>query len=371
MKKALSLLYIIVTLPLLCGCGTVFPSRREVEHLLVIQTMGIDRDGEGVSLSLASAADRSNGPVRLSGQGETVTTAIDRIRRHSREKELFAAHIGHVVVGEEAARNGLDSVIAYICRSPDIRIDVPLYVVKGGTAAELVLDAGDESVGASEILDGIQTSLGDRGELRSITAAEAARTLARHGSTLVCALDCAEGAKVGEDGGMTASLCGYAVIRNGALCAFLDRGESVAAGILMNEAGISDIVLADHNGSPVTLTLDRASTELRAVTDDSGELTGLDVFVRVGATVAETGNDSAGTDYLAAKLESAVSGSVCAVLGAERELGADFLGLGSRIKGLSGDRFREPGSFALALPELELRVRVSAELTHTNDIRDT
>lgn len=370
MKKALSLLYVIIMLPLLCGCDSLFLNQREVEHLLVIQTMGIDRDGEDVSLSLASAADRTSGPVRLSGRGESVTTAIDRIRRHSYENDLFSAHVSHIVIGEAAAKDGIDGIIAFICRSPDIRIDVPMYVVKGGTAAELVLNSGDDSVGASEILNGIQTSLRDHDAFRSITAAEAARSLARHGSTLICALEYADGSKDGEDGGKTASICGYAVIRNGALCAFLDRKESIAAGLLMNEAGISDVVVKDHGGKPVTLEIDRGSAEISAVTDDGGTLTGLDVFVRVGATVTETEDDSAGTDYLTARLESSVSDSVGAVLSAEKELGADFLGLGSRIKGLSGDRFREPGSFALALPELTLRVHVSAELSHTNDIRD-
>lgn len=370
MKKALCLLYVIIMLPLLCGCDSFFLNQREVEHLLVIQTMGIDRDGEEVSLSLASAADRTSGPVRLSGRGESVTTAIDRIRRHSYENDLFSAHVSHIVIGEAAAKDGIDGIIAYICRSPDIRIDVPMYVVKGGTAAELVLNSGDGSVGASEILNGIQTSLRDHDAFRSITAAEAARSLARHGSTLICALEYADGSKGGEDGGKTASICGYAVIRNGALCAFLDREESIAAGLLMNEDGISDIVVKDHSGKPVTLEIDRGSAEIRAVTDGGGTLTGLDVFVRVGASVTETEDDSAGTDYLTARLESAVSDSVGAVLSAEKELGADFLGLGSRIKGLSGDRFREPGSFALALPELTLRVHVSAELAHTNDIRD-
>lgn len=371
MKKALSLLYIIIMLPLLCGCDSFFLNQREVEHLLVIQTMGIDRDGEDVSLSLASAADRTRGPVRLSGRGESVTTAIDRIRRHSYENDLFSAHVSHIVIGEAAAKDGISGIIAYICRSPDIRIDVPMYVVKGGTAAELVLNSGDDSVGASEILNGIQTSLRDHDAFRSITAAEAARSLARHGSTLICALEYADGSKDGEGGGKTASICGYAVIRNGALCAFLDREESIAAGLLMNETGISDVVVKDHGGKPVTLEIDRGSAVISAVTDDGGTLTGLDIFVRVGATVTETEDDSAGTDYLTARLESAVSDSISAVLSAEKELGADFLGLGSRIKGLSGDRFREPGSLAAALPELTLRVHVSAELAHTNDIRDT
>lgn len=371
MKKVVSLLYIIVLVPLLLGCGSIYSNFREVEHLLVIQTMGIDRSEEGIELSLASAADKSSGPIRLSGQGKSITTAIDRVRRRTYEDELFCSHINHIVLGEECARQSVEDIISYICRSPDIRIDVPLYVVQGGNASDLVMDSGSDTIGASEILDGIQVSLDGRDDFRSFTAAEVARSLARHGSALICALETADAAKDSEEDSKTATVSGYAVIRNGALCGFLDREQSIAAGLLLNDPGISDITVRGSHRKPVTIEIDRGSSTVQPVTDETGKLTGLDIYVQVGASVMETeGEDPAGTDYLTAQLEAAVSRMVGKLLSSAKELGADFLGLGSRIERLMPDEFREPGSFAEVLPELELRVHVLGDLEHTNDIKD-
>ena len=370
MKKAVFLLYIIFFSLLLTGCGSIYSNFREVEHLLVIQTMGVDRIDGGIGLSLVSAADKGSGPIRLSGQGESITAAIDRVRRRSYEDELFCSHINHIVLGEECARQGVDDIIAYICRSPDIRIDVPLYVVQGGDASDLLMEAGSDTIGASEILDGIQVSLDGRDDFRSFTAAEVARSLARHGSALICALEYAEATRGSEESSATVTVSGYAVIRNGALCGFLDRDQAIAAGLLLCDPGISDITVRGADRKPVTIEIDRGSSRVQPVTDGEGNLTGLEIFVEVGASVAETGGDPAGSDYLTAQLEAAVSQRVGKLLSSAKELGADFLGLGSRIERLMPDEFREPGSFAELLPELEFRVHVLGELEHTNDIKD-
>ena len=370
MKKARSLLYIIILVPLLTGCGSIYSNFRELEHMLVIQTMGIDRREGSIELSLASAADKSSGPVRLSGQGESVTSAIDRVRRRSYEDELFCSHINHIVLGEDCARQGVEDILAYICRSPDIRIDVPLYVVRNGTAADLVMDSGSDTIGASEILDGIQVSLSGRDAFRSFTAAEVARSLARNGSALICALEYTEAAKDSEEDNKTATVSGYAILRNGALCGFLDRDQAIAAGLLLNDPGISDITVRGADRKPVTIEIDRGSSVVQPVTDETGKLTGLEIFVQVGASVAETSGDPAGTDYLTARLEATVSRQVGELLTSAKELGADFLGLGSRIERHLPDELRETGSFAELLPELEFRVHVLGELEHTNDIKD-
>ncbi len=55
MKKMFTLLLIILFALSLGGCG-IFAKAREVEHMLVIQTLGLDRSKSGVRLSLASGA---------------------------------------------------------------------------------------------------------------------------------------------------------------------------------------------------------------------------------------------------------------------------------------------------------------------------
>ena len=103
MKRLLIIYIIIFALPL-SGCKSIYNNYKEIEQLLVIQTMGLDTQGGGVLLSLASAAG-SNGssPRRLQSGGESITTAMERIYNYSYEEQLFLSHVGQLIIGEDAA----------------------------------------------------------------------------------------------------------------------------------------------------------------------------------------------------------------------------------------------------------------------------
>ena len=54
-----------------------------------------------------------------------------------------------------------------------------------------------------------------------------------------------------------------------------------------------------------------------------------------------------------------------------RKYRSDFLGLGSRIEMKDAEKYRALSSdFDQLLPELEIRINVSGQLRHTNDIKD-
>ena len=90
MKRGLSLLIIICMLLSLSGCSGIYSNFRELERLLVIQTMGIDFAEEGVGISLASGANSDgSSPVRLFSTGVSITSAIAHILSYSQEQELF------------------------------------------------------------------------------------------------------------------------------------------------------------------------------------------------------------------------------------------------------------------------------------------
>ena len=105
MKRFLSLLIIIIcSLPSPSGCGSIYSNYREIQQLMVVQTMGIDREKGGVQVSMAAAAEASGGgPRRMSAQGSTITAAIDRAYKLSYEEEIFFSHVNHLLVGEAAA----------------------------------------------------------------------------------------------------------------------------------------------------------------------------------------------------------------------------------------------------------------------------
>lgn len=205
MKKLVSLLLALAMVPGLAGCGSVYSNYREMEQLLVLQTMGLDSAAEGIRLSLASGADSARGtePVRLAVTSPTVSAAFDEAQNYSFEESLFFAHINTLLVGEGAAKRGLGDELNFICQAPRIRIDIPIYIVKNGDAADVIMDTGGTGKGVAEILMGVREYLEKRGG-GIFTAADIVRDSLRYGSALACALEYApsvqDGAAPAESG---------------------------------------------------------------------------------------------------------------------------------------------------------------------------
>ena len=410
MKRGLSLLIIICMLLSLSGCSGIYSNFRELERLLVIQTMGIDFAEEGVGISLASGA-KSDGssPVRLFSTGVSVTSAVAHILSYSQEQELFLSHTSHVVLGEEAAKNGINGYLSYICRSPNLRTDIPLYIVKGGTAQEAVMQVGDGSKGISEVLEAVRANVDERGDSKAFSASDLLRDLERNGSGLVCAIECSPSIQEGgtkQEGGsgsssgtdsaespdstggsgsgeekqekqaLTAAAVGYGVIRGDRLCAYIDKEQAIGVGLLLNIVGISDIVVKDRYATPVTLELDQGSSEIKPVWAEDGSLEMLDIQIKAAANIAEIGGgghfgEPDYEDYLTAQLETAVSERVSSVIQLSKTLQADFLGLGNIVEMDDAEKYRAlGGDFASLLPGLTVRISVSGQIKHTNDIRD-
>lgn len=430
MKRFLSLLIIICALPALSGCGSIYSNYREIQQLMVVQTMGIDREKGGVQVSMAAAAEASGGgPRRMSAQGSTVTDAIDRAYKLSYEEEIFFSHVNHLLVGEATAEEGLDAFLDYVSQSPTMRIDIPLYIVRGSTANQAVMEVGDSSKGISEVMQTVHESFASPSISRVFTVADTINSLLRYGSALVCAVECVpssesvspgksqsaqqgsgqnaqegEGQNTQEGEGQNAQQgeeqnlqqeegqnaqdktqgenplmavpAGYAVIRDGKLCKFIEPEEAVAVGLLTGSLPITAITVTDRNGKNASLELNQGSAEIVPVWGGKGQLKGLNIQAQVSASVLETDNWQQGSsseyiNHLTAQLESAVSQRLSSLLRTSMKLKADFLGLAGQVERKSPENYRLMSqSFSELLPGLELQITVSGQLSHTNDMKE-
>ncbi|MGX8692413.1 MAG: Ger(x)C family spore germination C-terminal domain-containing protein [Clostridia bacterium] len=364
------LLFLIIIMVLgLClgGCG-LRGQAREVDQLLVVQTLGYDPGPQGVLLSLSSAGTSPESPpVRLDGGGRSVSAALERIRAGTSEEELFCAHIGHLLIGEEAARQGIGPLLDYVCRSGNLRLSVPLYVLRGSEARSAVLGVGDEDFGVCDALDSVDADLRPRGDGHAPAASEILRDLARCGSALVCAVSLGPSAEEDESAEAaetpkTVIPDGYAVFRGGALCGFLDREQAVGVGLLTGNSGICEISVTDQAGLPVTLTLTggRCTLEPRW---EAGHLTALGVQAEAEALLAEGAAGSTELEYLQRMLEHSLSERLRQVLQLSKQWQADFLGLEGRLG-------RPEPDFAARWPSLPLTVCVSAKLIGTGGVEE-
>lgn len=422
MKRFLSLLIIMCALPALSGCSSIYSNYREIQQLMVVQTMGIDREKGGVQVSMAAAAEASGGgPRRMSAQGSTITAAIDRAYKLSYEEEIFFSHVNHLLVGEAAAEEGLDAFLDYVSQSPTMRIDIPLYIVRGSTANQAVMEVGDSSKGISEVMQTVHESFASPSNSRVFTVADTINSLLRYGSALVCAVECVpssesvspgkaeseqqssgqsaqggegQSAQQGEEQNpqqeegqngqdktqgetpLMAVPAGYAVIRDGKLCKFIEPEEAAAVGLLTGSLPITDITVTDRNGKDASLELNQGSAEITPVWGGKGQLKGLNIQAQVSASVLETDNWQQGSsneyiNHLTAQLESAVSQRLSSLLRTSMKLKADFLGLAGQVERKSPENYRLMSQrFSELLPGLELQITVSGQLSHTNDMKE-
>lgn len=387
-RRLICVLLVLAMLPSLGSCASVYSNYREMEELLVIRTMGLDAAEAGVVLSLASGADTERGkaPVRLRAAGASIASAFERAQNYSFEESLFFSHISSVLVGEDAARRGVGEYVGYICQAPRIRMDIPIYIVKGSTAESLMAQTGDDDNGIAEILSGVREYLDDRGAAAG-SVSDLARETLRHGSALAVALEyapsiqrsadgtAASGASDGTAQRATAAAAGYAVMRDMKLAAFIDLEDALGVDFIKNTVRVSDIVVPGRGDETVTLEITDGGCDIIPRWASDGTLTRIDFRADVSATVLESSGradlDSADcAAYLTEQLESYVTEKISAALRLSAKLESDFLALGSAAERSDPTLYRLlPLPFASYLGELEMRVAVKGRLSHSNDVR--
>jgi len=359
----------ICTALLLTGCGPVGASYRELEELLLIQTLGIDTAAGSVLLSAGAKGNDDSDPVTLSSHGSTVSEAVDALHNSAYEEELFFHHTKHILIGEKTAEKGIGGYLSYICQSPEVRLGVPIYIIEGCTANELIFSVAKDSVGVSAVLEAIEAENARR-NISVFSAADISRRLARCDAALACAVK----PRNGEDSNSpTAVFSGYGILKGGKLRGYIGTDFLGGLGLLLGRVPIYQLTVTDMYGADVTVELDGGSTEFTPEFDGDG-LSSLGISCEVSASVSEiSGSGSFSVDgyglFLEKQLESALMDELRTVIGISQELNADFLGLAERIELAAPMKYqRAKDSFADSFPRLSIGLSVNASISHSNDI---
>ncbi len=366
MKRAI-LCFICLCLPLLSGCGGRARQTR-LEQFRVIQTLGVDENRSGLRLSLATAAGEgeSGEALCLSADGPTLSAALERAESRSTEETLFCGHVRQLVVGEDVR---LEPLLETVGRSAELRLDMPLYLLRGASAETLLSRSGSGERGVTEILDSVRADLDYGGSSREFTAGRVLRDLRRSGCALLCAIRYTDAA---EESAKTAVHSGFALVQDGKVRAWLKAEDYLGIGLLRNSLGVQTLTLTDMNGANAALEIAEGSSRVRPVWREDGSLAGLDITARVSASLLEAEGSplsNAYIDDLTARLEGAISERLRSLLTRAKELEADYLGLAAYVEEaspLAYRRLEEP--FAALLPRLEISLTVQSHIQHEYDM---
>lgn len=348
---------VLVLAALLTGCsgGSIYSNYRELEQLMVIQTLGFDRTSGGVRLSASSGSDSaggggggdsgteqsgSAGVARLAAEAPSFTLAEEKMQDYSAREDLFFAHTAYIAIGGASAKESLKPFLDYIERSTDLRLDIPLFVVTNGTASELVL-------GAAEVVSSL-----DENGCALITAVKSVK-----------ADKAVKEAKAAE---LTAIPDGFAVIKNGRTVGSVPVDCAKGVNVLQNKVGPSSVKLRVGNDT-ATVQLDKCACRITPMFG-GGVLAGLDVKITLSAALSET-TGSVGVQELNRALADEVERWVMQVLDISRSLECDFLQLGKVLERKQPQRLHGASAdLSERLRDIYYNVGVEAEVDRSFDV---
>jgi len=379
MKRVI--LYIIVMcIPLLSGCGDVniYSAHSEPEELIVIKTIGIDYEDGAVTVT-AAAGTTSDGkkPQIYTSSASTLAEAINGIQNGYLGDEAYFSHAEQVLVGEKAAENGITEYLDYIGRNVYMRLSSSLYIVKGGTAKELMEKTTSADVATSDMLESIGKNSEFMASGRVFDCREVMGALAENGSALIYSVEKGEPLQVGGDDEMRAvSPAGYALFRDGYLTEYLDTGVTEGAGIIMEhtKSGMLTVDVLEHG--TVSLKITDIKVKYEPIYKDS-DLTDVILKIKMEMNLEESAphlnyiNESFRKNVEAAA-EQEILQTVSIAVEKSQETGVDFCGMGEKLLLMDPYKFRETHeNWQEIFTEIQIESKIEVRLERTYDMENS
>lgn len=350
-----------------CSLSTgIYSNFRAIEHLQIVGTLGLDAAAAGVRLS-ASGGAPSDGeqPAVFENSARDLISAMDALQDLSDNAQLFFAHTQHIVLGRDAAQQGIGTLLDFVERDVNLRMGTELFVLRSGEAGALLRDAAQQG-GISETLDTIRRETSVSGASHVYNFRSTAVALEEYGAALVCALRTqdAQDKRQPESEAPAVSADGYGILKGTKLVGFIDGGEAEAVSLVHGNLGNVSRMVSDGAGGTVSLEISRADAGV-SVVSGSGGTPALEIRARLGAVVTEKSSDR--TELLDAEMLALFSSQLAAqfqqdiasAVALSQKLDADFLALGKPLR-LAGE--------TVALPDAEIRVCVEAVIDHSYEM---
>lgn len=386
-------------LPIICvccalamtGCGTLTLNEysQDIAKLELVQTIGVDTGEQGIRVT---AGIKDIKPI--SADAISVAGAVQRLHSNSAKERVYMAHTKHYILGEQAARNGIEEYLDYIERDMDMRVSTPMFIVKGADAQEIMSDTKendkegaeedtekdtetDTGEGTADIASTLETLEKSRYLLSDgyvFTCADVARNLLENGCALVAAIGPGEVTENSENTASASAVpAGYAVLKDGRLVDFIDTELVGGVNIFMKKMNPDILEIEDKDGKTMAFKLIVADVDYEPVYEGH-DLRGIVVNVKLKAGIEEVGGDIDIYDTevlndLDGKISQKILRMGRRVLNKSQELGADFLNFRKKVEIKSPIKFsRMNKSWGEIYPGLDIDLRVTTEIERTYDL---
>lgn len=404
MKKLLLTAICLLSTLTVSGCSTLTLNEysRDIAKLELVQTIGVDVGGEGTRVT-AGIKDINNMKA-ISAQAASVAGALQRLHSQSAKERVYLAHTRHYIIGEEAARSNVGEYLDFIERDMDMRINTPVFIVKGAKAEDVMSYSDEQAEAEAEVevqaQEGAQAEAGGNaleggsasdvggGEKKDIastletleqsnyllsggyvfTCSDVARNLIERGCALVAAIEPTDGTDA------TAAVpAGYAVINEGRLVDFIDTELVGGVNIFMKGMNPDILEIQDSDGNTIAFKISVASVDYRPVYEGY-DLKSAAAEVALDANIAQvSGELDIYNSETITDLENRISQKMLEmgreVINMSQELGADFLNFGKKNEIVSPIKFSKMDRpWEEVFGELDIDLRVTTKIERTYDL---
>lgn len=254
MRRMTALLLAGLAALTLTGCRRgpgLLPYAREIEDMELMQTLGVDRAGEGqveVTASSGSGDPAEGAATVVSGQAGTISAAVLGMQGEG-SSYLYFGHVGQLLLGEGLARQGVEPALDYILRDVETRLDTALYLVRGGTAGKAITAAGEDG-SAADRLEALAEDAGLLAGSMPRTVKDALSDLYAQGATFLPAVE--------ADEALTAA--GYGILKGDRLAGWAEGDAALGVNLVLGQVDADVVELPLDGGGVAALRVVGART---------------------------------------------------------------------------------------------------------------
>ncbi len=328
---------------------SILPKHYDLNQLLVVNAIGIDKTDEGdFSLTFAYADSSSASAVALLyAEGNSFASAVNNATRYA-GRNMFLGHTRFVVLGHETAVGGLTDALNYLAKSYETRLSLSVVTVKG--KAKDCLSVSDKS-GADAVtaLDSLLDSL-------SVNSLSFPTTLGNIASKLADGTPCLATPLIetvsDEEGQPFLNVtAGTAVYHGPYLCYELTHEDAYFYCLLREQSDgrLFTCSLEENGLVSVRVTEADLSFDLE---QDGYTVQGMVVNVKLQVEVLESSQgafDSTAGEHLEKQIEEYYTSSIEKFLSTYGAKGIDLCNFGDRVRRLHPGLYKTwPGVSALS-----------------------
>lgn len=386
-KKIILSACLILTLTfLLTGCKTFFPLKDEIDKILIVRTVGIDKIAEDrISLTISARIIKRGGKTEGGGgaglevitfEGRTIFEAIRKFHTYS-DKRVFWAHTDYILLGEETARENILFYLDLFLRDHETRLTAKLVIVRGSTAYKAIAQTNTPQYYIADRLENLFENAKYVSYSDEVDLVDAANLFdSKISGTLLPYITLVQHTEREEtENVLDVKLEGFAVFRQNSLTAFFPEELGRGVNWIRGKTNNTVLVLEDDQKMPITMEVIKGSSKILPHYEN-GRFS-VEVQINVNSNIAEyLGKDNIfvrpKVQELNRQQEELVKKETEAVLKLSKDLRTDVLGIGQAVYRKYPVKFRRliGRNWPEIYPDIPVSVEVNSVIRRTYNIEE-